>query len=101
MSVTRREVLGLSIVPALLWITRARAWASPVDSRLRGWFVRLHEIGHAVRSGQMSPPAWQSAMEDLYRELSPAELVEFIDMDRLLGGLQYPEQKLGAVVSVA
>lgn len=101
MNVTRRDVVSFSIVPALLWITRARAWASPVDPLLRAWFVRLHEIGHAVRSGQMSPAAWQSAMEELYRELSPAELVEFIDTDRLLAGLKYPEQKLGAVASVA
>jgi hypothetical protein len=68
---------------------------------LRRWFLRLHEIGRAVRAGQMSPPDWQAAMQELYRDLSPAELVTFIDMDRLLAGLRHPEAKLGAVASVA
>jgi hypothetical protein len=100
MHLGRRDLLIAATLPALAWVTRARAWASPLDHALLRWLRRLHEIGHAVRAGQMSPADWQAAMQELYRDLSPTEIVSFIDMDRLLAGLRYPEEKLGAVVRV-
>jgi hypothetical protein len=97
-SPTRRELLMASLVPALAWIAHARAWAA--DPVLQRWMRRLDEIGRSVRSGAMSPLAWQEAMQELYADLPPEELVAFIDMDRLLSGLRYPAERLGAVTNV-
>lgn len=88
----------MALLPALAWITHARAWAA--DPALQRWKARLEEICHSVRSGTLSPREWQEAMQQIYAELPPEELVRFIDVDRLLAGLRYPPERLGAVTQV-
>ncbi len=100
MSFTRREFTGLAVFTALAWITRSDAWTREIPRALQRWILRLGEIGHAVQTDAMAPGRWQEAMQELYAGLSPEELVTFIDMDRLIAGLSYPKEKLGAVVNV-
>jgi len=81
-------------------ITRASAWARPLDPALQRWLLRVGEIGRAVQSGSLTPLGWQEAMQEAYVAFSPEEWVAFIDMDRLLEGLRYPDVKFGAVKDV-
>jgi len=105
MQIQRRELLSsaavaIALLPALAWITRANAWATPLDPALRRWILRVGEIGYSVQSGTLTPLHWQEAMQEAYAVLSPQELVRFIDLDRLLQGLEYPPVKFGAVKNV-
>src|SRR5262249_9087458 len=101
MNPTRREFNGLALFTLLACVTRSQAWAQPVPAALQRWIRRLGEIGHAVQSGTMEPGAWQAAMQELYAGLSPEELVAFIDLDRLVAGITWPAERIGAVTDVA
>jgi hypothetical protein len=100
MQSTRRELLAATLCHALLCITRAQAWASPLDPALQRWILRIGEIGRAVQTGGMTPLAWQQAMQQAYTAFPPEDWVAFIDLDGLLRGLEYPAEKLGAVKNV-
>jgi hypothetical protein len=104
-SLTRRELLAdslraIALASLLAGVTRRGAWAAPIQPAIRRWMLRLGEIGRAVHAGELAPRDWQTAMDALYAEVSLEELAAFIDVDRLLAGLAYPKEKLGAVVNV-
>ena len=100
MHLTRRETIAMAMLQGVSYLTHARAWARPLDPALRRWVLRVGELGQGVRSGTLAPESWQQGMEELYGDLSPDALIRFIDMDRLLQGLRYPEQRLGAIAQV-
>jgi hypothetical protein len=93
-------VTAIALGPLVAYLSRAQAWASPLDPTVRRWILRVGEIGHAVQSGTLTPSQWQDAMAETYAAFTPDEFVRFIDMDRLLAGLVYPTEKLGAVKDV-
>jgi hypothetical protein len=98
---TRRDlVTAIVLAPLLACVSRAQAWARPLDPSVRRWILRVGEIGHAVQSAELTPRQWQDAMQEAYAQFRPEELVRFIDMDRLLEGLTYPAEKFGAVKDV-
>jgi len=100
MEISRRGLIAAAMLQCVCCITRANAWAAPLDPTLRRFVLRVGELGQAVRSGTLAPAAWQDAMEALCASLSPEELIRFIDMDRLLEGLRHPEERIGAIAQV-
>jgi len=100
MGISRRELIATATLQCVCCITRANAWAAPLDPALRRWVLRVGELGQAVRAGTLAPAAWQDGMAELHASLSPEELIRFIDMDRLVEGLQAPKDRIGAIAQV-
>jgi len=94
MAPSRREFpIAAAAWTALAAVTRARAWADPLDPALRRWILRIGEIGHAVQNATLAPTAWQDAMRELHPSIPLEDLVRWIDLDRLLEARR-PDQHL-------
>ena len=92
--VTRRDLLIASILPAVAWIMRAHAGAAPLDSSLRGWFLRLHEIGHAVRAGgwRTGRPGRYAAAVSSLRCLGSVSIAGALALGAACAGLISPSE---------
>ena len=100
MRMSRRGMIATAMLQCVSWISRANAWAAPLDPTLRRFVLSVGELGLAVRSGSLAPAAWQDSMAEIYADLPPEELIRFIDMDRLLRDVRPPEARIGAIANV-
>ena len=97
---SRRDLIATTIVQVVCVITRANAWATPIDPALRRWVLAIGEVGQAVQAGRLSPGAWQDAMSGIYASLPPEEFIRFIDMEQLLQQVRHPKERIGGIVEV-
>ncbi len=55
------------------------------------WSIQLEEYCNDLKTNTISPENWQVQVEGLLSRIELAELLKFIDFDRLLKGFQYPD----------
>ncbi len=78
--------------------TATGALASAAKASPRRWLRRLHALSAALAAGELSPRDWQAGIEELNREVDLAQLLGFIDFERLIAGIEYPDDR-GAIRS--
>src|SRR3954451_21709735 len=63
------------------------AAVKPVIAR---WLIELHDLGKAVKGHKLKDTEFQAKLEDLYRRVDLAELVKFLEVDRLAREVKFP-----------
>src|ERR1700685_4473517 len=91
--VTRREfsqqALGSLLTYSLLETLCAHnAFADAVRPRTVKWLADVNELGRQVRGQKLADVAWQQQIEKLLAQVSPPELLQLIDFDRLPQGIR-------------
>jgi hypothetical protein len=89
-------VLGYSLMRTL--VTRDLL-AGPVQPLIAKWAAEVNAACDGLRGGSIKPIEWQEMIEALLRRIELAELLQFIEFDRLTGGLEFPD--LGAGTQAA
>ncbi|MDJ0837124.1 MAG: hypothetical protein QNK37_11450 [Acidobacteriota bacterium] len=69
------------------------AFSATIQTDMQRWLLSLHRHCSDLRRDALTPVQWQRALEDLYRIISPQDLIRFIDFDKLIDGLDYPEDQ--------
>ena len=68
-----------------------QAWGKALDPLAKHWAVALHEYCQDLKTQSISLPEWQAQVEGLYRQVNMADILKFIDFDRLQKGFSYPD----------
>lgn len=87
-----RSLIGAVASYALMQtlVTReAFGWAvRPITDH---WVRQLHTMSLDLKTARITPRQWQDALDVLYRQVPPDDLLRFIDFDRLIEGFTYPD----------
>jgi hypothetical protein len=93
---TRREFNRsfLAVLPAVVftrvaWATNA--FAPQVREPLQRWALRLDQICRDLETHELTPVQWQDETEALFSEVSLRDVIQDIDLERLVAGIEYPD----------
>jgi hypothetical protein len=87
-----RNAIESLIAVALIDGMAARGlFGKSVEPIIREWLEKLDTISHDVVDRKLKDVEYQTALEDLYRQVDLTALLESLDFDRLAAGVQYPE----------
>jgi hypothetical protein len=75
------------------------AFAQDIAPNMKRWYRDLDAIGRAVKDHRLTPEQWRKRIEALHGSVSLEDLLRFIDFQRLIDGLTYPE-RWGAIRDV-
>lgn len=75
----------------LAWVTDALA--DPVGQSVKPWIQRLKTMCRDLQQQSLSPTQWQDAIEALFADGPLHEVVRAIDFERLVEGMQYPDDR--------
>src|SRR5262249_60786600 len=85
-AVTRREFAATVLAYGLLEMLWARdLFADDVKPLVGQWFKDLNAIGQDLKGQKLKDVEFQTKMDELYKKVDLAELVKFIELDRLAG----------------
>jgi hypothetical protein len=56
------------------------------------WLTELVELGRDVKDRKIKDVEWQTKVEELYKKIDLAELVKFLELDRIEKTVRYPEK---------
>jgi hypothetical protein len=82
------SVTSFALLEALVGLD---ALASPVRPLVQHWTLRLQEYCGDLRKRALSPTEWQAQVQTLFQEIELAELLKFIDFQKLTRGFAYPD----------
>ena len=68
-----------------------RAFAGAVRPVTDGWLRELHELCLDLRTGTIAPAAWQERIARLHDRIELADLLRYIDFERLIEGFRHPD----------
>lgn len=77
-------------------------FAGDVKPIIHKWMIELHELCKDVKDRKIKDLDWQEKVEALYKRVDLAELVKFVDLDRLAKTVKFPDngaRSLGVDVS--
>jgi hypothetical protein len=66
--------------------------ADAVKPVIRQWVIDLQSLCADVKGRKLKDIEFQAKLEELYRRVDLAELVRFLELDRLAGRVDYPER---------
>ena len=76
-------------------------FADAVKPVVHKWLAELNELSRDLKGQKLKDIDFQARLEDLYRRVNLAELVTFIDLDRLTRNLKYPAKGAAIMSGVA
>lgn len=74
----------------------AKAFNERVEPHMRRWYAELNEAGQALKGRDLTPEQWRQRIEDIHQQVPLKDLLHFIDFDRVVGDIRYP-QRWGAI----
>lgn len=87
-----REALGSLLTFTLLDHIAARgAFGAAIESVTARWLAEVDQLGHDVKDGRLKQIEWQKKIEELYAQVDLADLLRFLDFDKLTAAVDYPE----------
>ncbi len=66
--------------------------ADTVRPVIHQWLVDLHSLGQDLKNQKLKDVDFQAKLEELYRRVDLAELLKFLDLDRVAKNVKYPER---------
>jgi hypothetical protein len=87
----RREFTGTVLTYGLLHMLWARdLFAADVKPVVGQWFKDLNALGNDLKGQKLKDVEFQAKMEELYKNVDLAELVKFVDLDRIAEKVKLP-----------
>src|SRR4029453_19539525 len=87
----RREFTGTVLTYGLLQMLWARdLFAGEVKPVVGQWFKDLNALGNDLKGQKLKDLDFQTKMEELYKKIDLAELVKFVDLDRIAEKVKLP-----------
>ena len=87
----RREFTGTVLTYGLLQMLWARdLFAADVKPVVGQWFKDLNALGRDLKGQKLKDLEFQAKMEELYKKVDLAELVRFVDLDRVAEKVKLP-----------
>lgn len=87
-----RETLGSLLAFSLFDLVGSRdAFAAEVKPITVAWLKQLNDLGRDVKDQKLKQLEWQKQVEALYAKVDLADLLRFIDFDKLTSGVDLPE----------
>jgi hypothetical protein len=65
-------------------------FADAVKPVIHKWMVELHELCQDVKDQQVKDVEWQAKLESLYQRVDLTELMQLLDLDRVIQSVKYP-----------
>ena len=96
MSLGRREfskqALGSLLTFSLFDTLFARdAFADAVKPITVRWLADVNALGHEVKDQKIKQLEWQKKIEELYAQVDLADLLKFIDFEKLTAKVDFPD----------
>jgi hypothetical protein len=66
--------------------------ADTVKPVIRKWMIELQALCRDLKGRKIKDLDFQAKLEDLYRRVDLAELIQLVELDRLTAGLKYPDK---------
>jgi hypothetical protein len=98
MSLETRRSFGAKMLGSLLTyglietLYTSNLLADAVKPVIHQWMLELQSLCGDVKGRKVKDLEFQSKLEELYRRVDLAELVKFLELDRLAAGVNYPER---------
>lgn len=70
---------------------RTGAWTFGKVEVADHWAIQLNEYCKDLRKNSISPQEWQQVSEGLLRQVPLADLIQFINLDNLIKGFDFPD----------
>src|SRR5688572_16844523 len=87
-----REALGSVLTFSLLDALLSRdAFAAEVKPITAAWLKELNDLAGDVKDQSLKQLEWQKQVEALYARVDLADLLKFIDFDKLTAEVDFPE----------
>ncbi len=87
-----RKLLGSLMTYGLIEMAFGRdLFADAVKPVVQKWLIELHELSQDVKGQKIKDLDFQAKLEDLYKRVDLAELIGFLDLDKVAAGVKYPE----------
>ncbi len=87
-----RKLLGSLMTYGLIETAFGRdLFADAVKPVVQKWLVDLHELSKDLKGQKIKDLEFQAKLEDLYKRVDLAELIAFMDLDKVAAGVKYPE----------
>ena len=83
------SLLTLSLLETLYATDAFAAEIKPVTAR---WLAELDELGRDLKGRKLGEVQWQEKVEGLFSKVELAELLKFIEFDKLIKGLTFRDQ---------
>lgn len=88
-----RKMLGSLMTYGLIETLHAsNLFADAVKPIVQQWMVDLHTLSQDVKNHKIKDVEFQTKLEELYKRVDLAELVKFLELDRLTANLKYPDK---------
>ena len=88
----RREFTGSVLAYGLIQMLWARdLLAEDIKPVVSQWFKNLNDLSQDLKGQKLKDTDFQAKMEDLYKKVDLAELVKFIDLDRIAEKAKLPD----------
>jgi hypothetical protein len=92
----RREFIGKSLrtlvsVSLLETLITRDLLAGSIKEKTDHWTIQLNEMCRDLKTQAIRPSIWRDQIETLMGAVDQADLVKFIDFDKLVRGFQYPD----------
>lgn len=81
-------VLSYSLLDSLFAANAIPAKLAPLTNH---WAKDLEDICQDLRVSSITPALWQDHVEDLFQKIELKELLQFIDFERLIKGMSFPD----------
>lgn len=80
---TQQSLASLLTYSLLECVSRNEAFADEVRPIADGWLKQLNELSNDVKEQRVQQVEWQKQVEELFAKVDLAELLKFIDFERL------------------
>ena len=87
----RRTLLGFLGVALVEFAAGCSSLRRPVRSAASAWLAEIDGACAALRSGEITPPGWQSATEATLRETDLSTLLAELEFERIAADLHLPD----------
>jgi hypothetical protein len=88
-----QKMLGSLVAYGLIETLFAQdLFADAVKPVVHQWLKDLNSLGRDLKDQKLADIEFQAKLEELYRHVDLAELITFVELDRLTKGLKYPEK---------
>ena len=90
-NLSRREFAGTALAFDLLEMLWSRdLFAADVKPIIGDWFRDLNALGKDLHGQKLKDTEFQAKMEDLYKKVDLAELIKFVDLDKIEEKVKLP-----------
>lgn len=88
-----QQVLGSLMAYGLIeTLAACDLFADAVKPIIQKWLVELHDLSRDLKERKLKDLDFQAKLEELYQRVDLAELMKFLDLDRLSARVRYPER---------